>query len=265
MTLAAGVVGGYRWRLRSVEARNRALAVEVAERTLQIAQRTADIEALYQADAELDRHVALSEVLQSLVDIAVDELGAEKSAVLCWDKSRERLVMRVARGFSPEAVRQLSFAPGEGVTGQVMVTGEPAVVEGRDREPAAQDESPEVVALALAEGIRSFMHLPIKLDSGVFGVFNVSFTQPRGFGEREEEEAERVSHRWLRPQPSLSKMSAISTQSTGGPTNSASSMKWDAISLRSWMSIRCCMRSSGPSRGGSYRGGDDCPGSKTTN
>ena len=74
--LAASVAGGYRWRLRSVEARNQALAVEVAERTLQIAQRTADIEALYQADAELDRHVALSEVLQSLVDIAVEQLGA---------------------------------------------------------------------------------------------------------------------------------------------------------------------------------------------
>ena len=183
MTLSAGVAGGYRWRLRSVEARNRNLAVEVAERTLQIAQRTADIEALYQADAELDRHVALSEVLQSLVDIAVDELGAEKSAVLCWDKGRERLVMRVARGFSPEAVRQLSFAPGEGITGQVMVTGEPAVVEDATRDPRRADESPEVVALALAEGIRSFMHLPIKLDGGVFGVFNVSFTQPRGFGE----------------------------------------------------------------------------------
>ena len=37
MTLAAGVGSGYRWRLRSVEARNRILAVEVAERTLQIA------------------------------------------------------------------------------------------------------------------------------------------------------------------------------------------------------------------------------------
>ena len=94
--------------------------------------------------------------------------------------------MRVARGFNPEAVRQLSFALGEGVTGQVMATGEPAVVEDASTDPRRADESPEVVALALTEGIRSFMHLPIKLDSEVFGVFNVSFTQPRGFGEREQ-------------------------------------------------------------------------------
>ena len=186
LALAGGVAAGYRWRLRSVEARSRALAVEVAERTLQIAQRTADIEALYQADAELDRHVALSEVLQSLVDIAVDQLGAEKSAVLCWDPSRERLVMRVARGFSPEAMHQLSFAAGEGITGQVMLTGEPAVVEDAATDPRSADECPEIRAFALAEGIRSFMHLPIRLDSEVFGVFNVSFTEARGFGEREQ-------------------------------------------------------------------------------
>ena len=186
LALAASTFGAYRWRLRSVEARNQALAVEVAERTLQIAQRTADIEALYQADAELDRHVALSAVLQSLVDIAVDQLGAEKSSVICWDQRRERLVMRVARGFSPAAMQQLSFAPGEGITGQVIATGEPAIIEEATTDPRGGNESPEIRELALAEGIRSFMHLPIKLDSEVFGVFNVSFTTPRGFGEREQ-------------------------------------------------------------------------------
>ena len=186
LALAASVAGGYRWRLRSVEARNQALAVEVAERTLQIAQRTADIEALYQADAELDRHVALGEVLQSLVDIAVEQLGAEKSAVLCWDGRRERIVMRAARGFSPAAMRQLTFAPGEGITGQVMTTGEPAIVEDAATDPRGADRNPELKAMALVEGVRSFMHLPIRLDSATFGIFNVSYTAPRGFGEREQ-------------------------------------------------------------------------------
>ena len=182
----AGVVGGYRWRLRSVEARNRALAVDVAERTLQIAQRTADLEALYQADAELERHVRLDEVLQALVDIAVDQLRADKSAVLCWDDDREWIVMRVARNFSPKAIAQLTFGPGEGITGQVMATGVPIAVEDTATDPQKDLERPEAVQIVLAEGVRSFLHLPIRLDNEVFGVFNVSFITPRAFGEREQ-------------------------------------------------------------------------------
>ena len=42
-----------------------------------------------------------------------------------------------------------------------------------------------MVALSDAEGIRSFIHLPIKQDGEIFGVFNVSFTTVRAFGERE--------------------------------------------------------------------------------
>ena len=182
----ASVIGGYRWRLRNVEARNRALAVEVGERTLQIAQRTADSEALYQADAELERHVQLDELLQALVDIAVDQLKADKSAVLCWDDERKRIIMRVARGFSVEAMTALSFARGEGLAGQVMATGEPAAVGDTAADLRAADERPEVVQVMLTEGIRSCLHLPIKLDSEVFGVFSVGFTTPHAFGERDQ-------------------------------------------------------------------------------
>jgi two-component system nitrate/nitrite sensor histidine kinase NarX len=35
------------------------------------------------------------------------------------------------------------------------------------------------------EGIRSFMHVPIKIGGQVFGVFNVDYVQPRAFGEEE--------------------------------------------------------------------------------
>ena len=60
----------------------------MAERTLTIAMQTVDLEALYQADEELERHVRLDQVLQALVDIAVDRLHADRSAVLAWDDGR---------------------------------------------------------------------------------------------------------------------------------------------------------------------------------
>lgn len=207
LALALMAAGAYRWRVASIESRNRQLALEVAERTLTIAGQTADLEALYQADAELERHVQLDQVLQALVEIAVDRLQADKSAVLAWDDRRERLVIRVARNFSAQAISQITFAPGEGFAGQVMATGEPITVGDAESELQPQSlqsrhvsERPEVVEAVLGEGIRSFMHIPIRLTvegaaqqtdgsaphSEVFGVFTVCYAEPRAFGGREQ-------------------------------------------------------------------------------
>ena len=199
LALAGIIVGAYRWRIASIESRNRQLAVEVAERTLTIAGQTADLEALYQADEELERHVQLDQVLQALVNIAVDLLDADKSAVVAWDDRRERLVIRVARNFSAEAISQLTFAPGEGYVGQVMAAGGPVMVEDAESALLRVLERPEVIAAILGEGIRSFMHIPIRPAAGggtqategspqpveVFGVFTVCYAEPRAFDERE--------------------------------------------------------------------------------
>ena len=199
LALAGIIFGVYRWRIASIESRNRQLAVEVAERTLTIAGQTADLEALYQADEELERHVQLDQVLQALVNIAVDLLDADKSAVVAWDDRRERLVIRVARNFSAEAISQLTFAPGEGYVGQVMAAGGPVMVEDAESDLLRVLERPEVIAAILGEGIRSFMHIPIRPAAGggtqptegspqpgeVFGVFTVCYAEPRAFDERE--------------------------------------------------------------------------------
>lgn len=47
-------------------------------------------------------------------------------------------------------------------------------------------ERPEVMRAYSAEGVRSCMHLPIKVDSEVFGVFDVCFTRTRAFGRDEQ-------------------------------------------------------------------------------
>ena len=161
-----------------------AIAIENARLFEQAQQRMRELEALYRADAELYRHLSLDDVLQALVDISVDILKADKSSLLVWDEGRERLVARAARGFSPETMALLSFSRGEGTFGHVVTTGEPVIVDDALTDPRRKDERPEVVQAAiLLEGIRSFMHLPIKIGDDVFGVFSAIYTSPQTFGE----------------------------------------------------------------------------------
>jgi nitrate/nitrite-specific signal transduction histidine kinase len=162
------------------------IAVENARLFGQVEQRMQELEALYRADERMHRHLQLDQVLQALVDVAVDILKADKSAVFTWDEQHERLAMRVAREFSPEAMTSISFARGEGLVNHVIATGEPVNVEDALADPRRESERPEIVEAVLAEGIRSFMFLPIKLEGDVFGVFGVNFTKPRAFGQDEQ-------------------------------------------------------------------------------
>ncbi len=145
-----------------------------------VADRTKELEALYRADHELYRHLRLEQVLQTLVDVAVEILQADKSSVMVWDVQRERLVVRAARGFSPETMAQMSFALGEGVVGRVAATGEPIIVEDVYTDPRVARRITD------PEDIRSFMHVPIEIGGEVFGVFNVDYAQPRALGAEEQ-------------------------------------------------------------------------------
>jgi GAF domain-containing protein len=157
-----------------------AVALENAHLFDEVQQRIQELEALYRADEHLYRHLDLDQVLRTLVDVAVDILKADKSSLMVWDDSRERLVVRAARGFSSETLSKMSFAPGEGLVGVVAITGEPAVVEDTLKDPRV------IRRITEAEGIRSFMHAPIEISAQIFGVFNVDFVHPRAFGDDEK-------------------------------------------------------------------------------
>jgi len=185
LVLVGSVIGGYRLRVKNVEARTRELENQVEERTHTLEQRTyeserrrQELEALYRADAELHRHLRLDKVLQALVDIAVDILQADKSSLMVWDDRGERLVVRVARGFRPETLAQMSFTSGldKGTVGCVAATGEPVIVEDARTDTTITD----------TEGIRSFMQVPIKVGGEVFGVFSADYVRPRAFGDDEQ-------------------------------------------------------------------------------
>ncbi len=119
------------------------------------------------------------QVFQTLVDVAVDVLDADRSVVFAWDEKQTKVVPRVSHGFSPETLKVMEFAKGEGLVGQVLASGKPVII----RQIELDDFRPDVRAALIAEGIRSFVHLPIVVDHRVVGVFNVGFTRPNLIGD----------------------------------------------------------------------------------
>jgi len=177
--LAAVLVMGlgllvYRFRVRAIEAQNFQLEFLVRERTSALQKRNTEMEALYSGDEKIIRAMTLDQVFGAIVQVAVDKLHADRSVVFVWDEKQTRVVPHVSHGFAPETLAVLTFAKGEGVVGQVLETGKTIVVPELDLDSLR----PDVRAAIVAEGIHSFVHLPIKVDEEVVGVFNVGFTRP---------------------------------------------------------------------------------------
>jgi signal transduction histidine kinase len=166
-----------------------ALAMENARLHAQTVRRTRDLEALYRADEMLYRSLRLDQVLQALVDVATDVLEADMTSVLVWDEAHQHLIPGATRGFRPEIVAQMSHAPGEGITTRVALTGEPIAVEDVPNDPRVAHR------ITGPEGIRSLLHVPIKVNNEVFGVFGVNYRQPRPLAGEEERILLALAHR----------------------------------------------------------------------
>jgi len=131
LAMVAIVLSGVRLRTRAIQDRNRQLERVVRERTSALETRNEEIQALYEADERILRNVSLNQVFQTLVDVAVDMLHADRSVVFAWDERQTKVVPRVSHGFSPETLKVMEFAKNEGGIGKVLAAGaaNPAVVD----------------------------------------------------------------------------------------------------------------------------------------
>jgi signal transduction histidine kinase len=176
---------GYRYRLKSVENRSRQLEEIVNQRTGEIERRRQELEALYRADEKMHRHLELDQVLRALVDVAVEILRAEKCSVLVREPHNNKLEMVVSRGFTDASERLLGIDSQTGMADRVSDTGRPALVLDVDNDPRMIDEPQEFLRALNREGVKSFMYIPILLESETFGLFNVCYLTPFAFGDDE--------------------------------------------------------------------------------
>jgi nitrate/nitrite-specific signal transduction histidine kinase len=144
-----------------------------------VADRTQELATLYQADEELLAHLKLDDLFQALVNLAVADLKADKSSVFTWNEQHQYWEIAAARGFKGETIAQMKYASGEGLLGWVAESGQPAIVEDTliDTRVATRITEPE--------GIRAFIHMPIKVKDQVTNIFNFSYLAPRRFSDEE--------------------------------------------------------------------------------
>ncbi len=155
-----------------------AITVENAWLYEKTRQDLAGLKIIHDLGLKTSSTLELQEILDSIVEGAVNLLGAEKAAILMIED--EEIVYRAAYGFSP-ASTQMKFKLGEGYIGRVALSGEPAMVLDA---PSDSHLSQEVMD---RENLRSFIHLPLKVKDKTVGLLNITNKREGSFSSKDLE------------------------------------------------------------------------------
>jgi signal transduction histidine kinase len=138
-------------------------------------RRTAELEALHRADEAMHHSLRLDDVLQAMVDLAVELLGADKSLVSIVEGGRQ--VIRASRGMREGHVEALNAMyqtwDSERYTNGYVPTVE--LVEDVQTDTRVDQRVRDM------QPASSYADLPIFIGGELFGFFIIGFELPRTF------------------------------------------------------------------------------------
>jgi diguanylate cyclase (GGDEF)-like protein len=143
-----------------------------SEDLLELRRRNAELQVLYETIRDLTSTLSVREVLDRLVGRALVHLEAEIGSILLrGPDERSRIV--VARGLPPEVVDNTALEPNEGITGFVLATGEPLLVQDIERDARFRRRNHERYYTS------SFISAPLVHMGTPRGVINVNNKRSR--------------------------------------------------------------------------------------
>ena len=128
---------------------------------------TADLEVLLETVRDLASTLSSHEVVERLIERTLEHLNSEIVSVALIE-SDGHLQMTNARGLPDEVVAETRIAPGEGIAGYVVKTGEALLVTNVEEDPRFRRPNHE------RYNTRSCLVAPLIYQSRVRGVINVS-------------------------------------------------------------------------------------------
>lgn len=119
----------------------------------------------------LSRGLRPEKAIREMLHLLSELLGLNRGRVVLPEPTTGELHIRIAYGLTQAEIERGRYAPGEGITGQVIQTGETLIVQDIDNEPGYLARS--VKRETLPPDTVSFIALPILVDRQVAGVLGV--------------------------------------------------------------------------------------------
>jgi signal transduction histidine kinase len=182
-------------RLRAIsqlQQKAQSLEAEIAERKAveavlrsvkdELEVQVEDLRRLHDMSERLTGTLDIEAVLQEVLQAALTVQGTDLGLLSLCDPERERLNLRVSRGFDDALLKEIARAPGSGACGMCYAQRRRVVVEDVEGDPifAAYRQA------ARTAGFRAVHSTPLMTRNGaIIGVLSVHFRRPHRPSERE--------------------------------------------------------------------------------
>ncbi len=189
LILVLGGLGVYRQRVRSIEARSRALEREVRERTYEIERRRRVAEALREILAVLNSDRPLNEVLAYIVAQAGRLLGADAALLHELVAGRPYVAILASAGL-PDELAHVEAIPYEASwADEAILTRQPTPVADLANIAEEAGGTGDPVAQQWLEAVyrryRSFLAVPLRVEGEVDHCLAFYYAEPQAFGSED--------------------------------------------------------------------------------
>ena len=132
-------------------------------------RRIAELSFLFDLCRILEQSLDMREVADPILQAMASELGLRHGTLTLLNRKTGDILIEAAYGLSPKQARKGRYRLGEGVTGQVILNGEPMVVEKVSESPIFLDKTERQDS----DVETSFVCVPIKTEKEVVGALSI--------------------------------------------------------------------------------------------
>ena len=163
--------------------RKRGKRTDKASSSQRVSREVRELSLLCEISRQLDNSLDLRDVVGPVLKEMADRMGMMNGTLTLLNRQTGQISIETAFGLSASQQERGRYRPGEGVTGKVIQTGEPAVVPRIADEPLFLNRTGARKRLRKSD--ISFVCVPIKLGNEVIGALSADrlFTEDVSFRE----------------------------------------------------------------------------------
>lgn len=136
---------------------------------MDIHDKLAELQLLFDISQLLDASSNLSEILDSVLEVMARRTGMMRGVITLLDESSGEIAIEAAYGLTAEARNRGRYRIGEGVTGRVIRSGQPIIVPDVSADPLFLNRTE---SRNLQHEDIAFVCVPIKLEGEVIGALS---------------------------------------------------------------------------------------------